>query len=123
MAIIRAAEGFTYELMVKLFDSNDVEVKLLAGQGLTVFAYNSKTNQHDILCACERNQKLSYAKLDEIMNRKHQIHRSKAAFQVCIIYIFYKLVLRHKMQMQTQQRTPLSNHETRNETNVSSAYS
>jgi len=34
-----------------------------------------------------------------------------------------KLVLRHKMQMQTQQRTLLSNRETRNETNVSSAYS
>jgi len=34
-----------------------------------------------------------------------------------------KLVLRHKMQMQTQQRTPLSNHETSNETSVSSAYS
>jgi len=34
-----------------------------------------------------------------------------------------KLVLRHKMQMQTQQRTPLSNRETRDETNVSSAYS
>jgi len=34
-----------------------------------------------------------------------------------------KLVLRHKMQMQTQQRTPLSNRETRNERNVSSAYS
>jgi len=34
-----------------------------------------------------------------------------------------KLVLHYKMQMQTHQRTPLSNHETRNETNVSSAYS
>jgi len=34
-----------------------------------------------------------------------------------------KLVLRHKMQMQTQQRTPLSNHRTRNQTSVSSAYS
>jgi len=31
--------------------------------------------------------------------------------------------LRHKMQMQTQQRTPLSNRRTRNETSVSSAYS
>jgi len=34
-----------------------------------------------------------------------------------------KLVLNHKIQMQSQQRTPLSNCETRNETNVSSAYS
>jgi len=32
-----------------------------------------------------------------------------------------KLVLRHEMQMQTQQRTPVSNCETRDETNVSSA--
>jgi len=30
-----------------------------------------------------------------------------------------KLVLRHKMQVQTQQRTPLSNRKTRNETSVS----
>jgi len=33
------------------------------------------------------------------------------------------LVSRHKMQMQTQQRAPLSHRKTRNETNVSSAYS
>jgi len=34
------------------------------------------------------------------------------------------LILRHNiMQMQTQQRTPLSNRSTRNETSVSSAYS
>jgi len=32
------------------------------------------------------------------------------------------LVSRYKMQMQTQQRKPLSNCETRNETNVSSTY-
>jgi len=34
-----------------------------------------------------------------------------------------KLVLRHKMQMQNQQRAPLSNRRTRNEINVSSALS
>jgi len=34
-----------------------------------------------------------------------------------------KLVLRYKMQMQIQQRMPLSNCKTRNETRVSSAYS
>jgi len=34
-----------------------------------------------------------------------------------------KLVLRNKMQMQAPQRTPLSNRETRNSTNVSSTYS
>jgi len=34
-----------------------------------------------------------------------------------------KIVLRHKMQMQNQQRSPFSNRETRNESNVSSTYS
>jgi len=34
-----------------------------------------------------------------------------------------KLVLRHKMSMQTQQSTPLCNLKTRNQTSVSSAYS
>jgi len=34
-----------------------------------------------------------------------------------------KLVLRRKMQMQTQQGTPLSNPKTRNEISVSSAHS
>jgi len=42
---------------------------------------------------------------------------------VIIIIITKKLVLRHTMQMQTQQHTPLNIRETRNETNVSSAYS
>jgi len=72
---------------------------------------------------CQSTTTRHYTFFYIIKFRLHSSPKPPSTLHISFNIIVTKTCITPQMQMQTQQRTPLSNRETRNKTNVSSAYS